>query len=304
MECMMKKLVVTLLTILTCGAVQALPVGNPGEASLFTNGIFCESNGCCDFCDPCFSWCDAWSIRVGFYGNYVFNRHLEVDRNGDEGKDIEHAEIYTNAGYIALNLCDRFDIFATLGSTTIELGFDDRVLTNEILADFAGGLTTFDTLRFEPTFSWSVGGRATLWECDCFTVGLEGEYFRTNPNADYLVGFANALVSFEDRSVTYSEWQVGFGASYTIATSCPNLAFVPYLAVKWSGAKLEGVDLGQLFDIADADVVNGELPNLNNKKLWGYAVGTSFTLCDVAGVTVEGRFGDEKALYVNGQFRF
>jgi major outer membrane protein len=291
----MKKLMVTMLTILTCGALQALSVGNPGEASLFTNGIYFESNDCNNCCDPCFSWCDAWSLRIGFQGNYVYNRHLEVDSDDITGREIERTSLFTNAGYLALNICDRVDFFATLGSTTIELDLDSRIITP------ATPTIVLSTLRFEPQFSWSVGGRATLWECNCFMIGLEGEYFRTSPRFDYYKGNSSILVSLDDNfSSTYREWQVGLGASYIIATSCPKVAFVPYLAITWSGAKFTASDL---LVSADPTLVD-RFPGLENSKLWGYAVGTSLTLCDVAGVAVEGRFGSEKALYVNGQFRF
>lgn len=287
----MKKLVVTLLTILTCGAVQALPVRNPGEASLFTNGIYCEGNESNDCCDPCFSWCDAWSIRVGFDGNYVFNRHLEVS-NDDQEHEIERTSIFTNSGYIALNICDRVDVFATLGETTIDMEFDSSVL-NLIQ------VRALDVLRFDPAFSWSVGARATLWECNCFLVGIEGEYFRTATNLRFHQGAESQLTAL-DQSLTYSEWQVGLGASYVIATSCPKVAFVPYLAVTWSGAKLDGANL----DFATLSATDHNLNQLEQSKLWGFAVGTALTLCDVVGVNVEARFGSEKAVAVNGQFRF
>ena len=46
------------------------------------------------------------------------------------------------------------------------------------------------------------------------------------------------------------------------------------------------------------------LNDLRSKKGWGYSVGMSLTLCDMIGVTVEGRWASEKAVSVNSQFRF
>ncbi len=115
----MKKLFMTMVSVLACGAAFALPVGNPSDASLLCDGLIWEGH-CGDPCDPCLTMCDSWSIRVGFYGDYVFNRHMEVDHDAsDHDHDIEHTEIYTNAGMIAFNVWDRFDIFATLGASTL-----------------------------------------------------------------------------------------------------------------------------------------------------------------------------------------
>ncbi len=58
----MKKLVVTVLTLLTGGAAYALPVGNPYEASLYLNGAWWD-NYYCDPCYLCFSWNESWSFK-------------------------------------------------------------------------------------------------------------------------------------------------------------------------------------------------------------------------------------------------
>lgn len=291
----MKKLVVTILTLLSCGTAYALPVGNPSEASLFRNGLWWESC-CCDPCDPCFSWCDAWSLRIGFYGDYVFNRHMEIDSGDHEnGADIDTMTITTNAGYIALNICDRLDVFGTLGATTLGICTD---------ATSWGSLASLNSeLGFETYFSWSVGARATLWQWGCFGIGVEGQYFETRPDLDYFIEYNGGTFTYfnNNNGVRYYEWQVGLGASYKIATSCPSVALVPYAAVKWAGSKLS------LDNFSFVDPTSGTslvLENLEAKKLWGYAIGVSFTLCDLIGLTVEGRWADEKALYVNGQFRF
>ncbi len=87
----MKKWIFCSLCLLSSGAVYALPVGNPAEASLLTNGIFFSPGVNCNPCDPCFSWFDIWSLKLGFYGDYVFNRHLKIRGEGlsDLGEDIQ-----------------------------------------------------------------------------------------------------------------------------------------------------------------------------------------------------------------------
>lgn len=281
----MKKLVVTMLTILTCGAAFALPVGNPSDASMLCDGLIMEGH-CGDPCDPCLSWCDAVSVRVGFWGDYVFNRHLEL-RHSEAHSNIEHTELFTNAGFISANLWDRLDIFATLGETNL---FID---TNA--SAFAPGVAALNGARIEietnSHFSWSVGAKATLWECGCTTLGIEGQYFRTHPDIRRVTTASTVSVYPSKVDAKYQEWQVGVGIAHRI-----NI-FVPYVAVKLSKATVD-------FDHAIFAAPTVELFDLKTKKNWGYAVGVSLVDCEKASLTVEGRFGDEKALHVNGQIRF
>jgi major outer membrane protein len=277
----MKKLFVTMLSILACGAAYALPVGNPSEASLLRDGLIWEGY-CGDPCDPCTNWCDAWSLRIGFYGDYVFNKHLEVD---SDGPDIEDTEIFTNAGYIALNFFDRFDIFTSLGATNILIDANASVFT-----PLDGPRLVLET---ETHFSWSLGARATVWECGCTAIGIEGQYFSVQPDITRITTGSTLSVYTDDvLSVRYHEWQVGLGISHRI-----NM-LVPYAAVKWSRAHMDFVNEEEIIDSAIF------LDNLNSKNHWGYAVGVSLVDSEKALVTVEGRWGDEKAIYVNGQVRF
>lgn len=293
----MKKLAATVLTFLAYGAVHALPVGNPSEASLFLKGAWWDSP-CCNPCDPCFSWCDAWSLRIGYYGDFVFNRHMETDSHINGHHDLERTEMYTNAGYLALNICDRLDIFGTLGASVLHIRSDIQPWGVDVPME--------SELFFDDNFSWSVGGRATLWQCDCFAVGLEGQYFQTNPNLTAFFDYGDGgLVSFDnDNNVIYSEWQVGLGCSYRFGGFCsPGVSLVPYAAVKWSGSRLHFGNFA--FDTTVSGVhTTLTLPNLKNDKLWGYAVGMTLTVTQTVGVTVEARFADEQAVSCIGQFRF
>lgn len=292
----MRKLVVTVLAVIGCGALYALPLGNPGEAGLYRNGIWCESS-CTDICNPCFNWCDAWSLRIGFNGNYVFNRYLQVDdKNALENlnkKDLDRVTVFTNAGYFALNICDRFDLFTTLGVTKINLDFNQQFLipSSNFCTKFEWG----------STFSWSVGARATLWQCDCFVLGLEGEYFQTSPDFRRLCTFVDESfnhVDVNDAGTKYREWQVGLGAAYQIVTICPKFSMVPYIGITWSDVKTEA---STFFLTEDLEVT---LPDLSADKIWTFVVGNTFSICEMAGVTVEGRFGGESAVAVRGQVRF
>lgn len=278
----MKKLIATFLTILSCGAASALPLMNPSDASLLCDGLILEGN-CCDPCDPQSNWCDAFSVRIGFYGDYVFNRHMKVR---DFKAQVEDTELYTNAGLIAANFYDRVDLFATLGATSMFINSNSNVFT-----PLEGGRAKIEG---NSAFSWSLGARGTIWECGCTSLGAEFQYFRTRPHITRFT-LADSLSVYPTRNTgfKYQEWQVGAGISHRI-----NI-FVPYIGIKWSNARL---------DMGDATFLTGGFPtrlrDLKLNKHFGYAVGVSLIDCEKASLAVEGRFGDEKALHVNGQIRF
>lgn len=270
--------------MLASGAAYALPVGNPADASLLCDGLFLEGH-CGDPCDPCLTWLDAFSVRIGFYGDYVFNRHMEVDDNARDC-DVEHTKIITNAGFLAVNFWDRFDIFATLGATNIFVETNER----------AFGLP--DSGRFEiktdTHFSWSLGVRGTIWECGCTTLGAEAQYFYTRPDITRLTLEDSFSVYPNGLRAKYREWQIGVGIAHRI-----NM-LVPYAAVKIGHSQFRLDEIPVVLPNEDLAI----LYDLESKKFWGYAIGVSFVDCEKASLTVEGRWANEKALYVNGQIRF
>jgi major outer membrane protein len=273
----MKKLFSALLLLFSSHA-YALPCGNPAEATLFYQETVFE----------CFCFTNIFSVGVGFYGDYVFNRHMQTTAN----KDIDTTKLFTNAGYLALNICRRIDIFTALGAS--------RLSINTSLDAFnAADPHPLFELESGSAFSYSVGARATLYTYKCASLGVEGQYFATKPNVKRLYIAAGAVNYPDDELHTrYSEWQVGGGLSYRY-----NDYFVPYVAVKYARSFWK-LNNGNLFIIESNN--NTYLFNLRNQKTWGYAIG--LTLCPLAceqlAVTAEVRFSDEKALYVNGQIRF
>ena len=75
----------------------ALPLNNPAIAELTCDGVFFNSG----YGTPRLT-CDALSVRLGYYGDFIFNNGLEVDREGRGS--IRLARIYTNGSEIDFNL--------------------------------------------------------------------------------------------------------------------------------------------------------------------------------------------------------
>lgn len=284
----MKKFTLAACLAFTYGTVYALPLGNPGDTSLYLGGVWWEGN---ELEDSCWNLCSEFSFRSGFYGNYVFDRHLEKK----DGGDLENFSLQTNAQYMALNFRDCIDIFATLGVTNMYL----RSNAN----NWTPGSFFESEFIFRHHFSWSVGGRATLWQNECWLLGVEGEYFRVNTEVDYFVDFETGTKTYfdENNKANYREWQFGVGLAYCIATNCPTVALTPYLGLKWSRADMDADPL------AFVDFSSGReflFANLESQKRWGWVLGMTLGLWKMVGVTVEGRWANEKALHINSQIRF
>nr|ANW12150.1 major outer membrane protein A [Chlamydia pecorum] len=276
-------------------SLHALPVGNPAEPSLLIDGTIWEGMSG-DPCDPCATWCDAISLRVGFYGDYVFDRVLKTDvsktfsmgqaptgnsaanftapterPNPAYNKHMQDAEWFTNAGYIALNIWDRFDIFCSLGATSGYFKGNSASFNMIGLIGVAGGTIAKNELPnvtisngqvelyTDTTFSWSVGARGALWECGCATLGAEFQYAQSKPRVQELnvmsnvarftlhkpQGYINtplplpqeagtdAATGLKNATINYHEWQVGAALSYRL-----NM-LVPYIGVQWSRASFD-----------------------------------------------------------------
>ncbi len=278
----MKKLCFVVFSLLLINTADALPVGNPSEASLFAPfpGECCDDNASC--------FCDFLGFGVGFYGDYVFNRYMKTVHH----KDIDRTTLVTNAGYLVLNICDLLDIFSSLGVSRLSL--------NTSLGAFnPDDIHPLFEVESGSAFSYSVGARATILEYKCASFGVEGQYFSTKPNIKRMYIASGAVVYPDDELRThYSEWQVGAGLSYRY-----NEFFVPYMAFKYARSFWKFGN-GENFPIEDN--TGTFLFNMRNRRNWGYVVGLTLCplVCNKMEVTVEGRFVGEAALYVNAAARF
>lgn len=278
----MKTWLITLLLALAIGRAYGLPVGNPAEPALF-----CCHSTCDEACSvPCDFFVDLIDLRIGFYGDYVFNRHLKTVTQ----RKIDYTQMFTNAGYLALNFCQRFDLFTTLGVTK----FSFNTNLEPFNSDNPSPCFDFES---NTMFSWSVGVRTTLVERNCFVWGITGQYFSSWPTARVLFVRANVDAHPDETSRRkYTEWQIGTGISYRYSEY-----FVPYIALKYTDVLWRFNN--ELFSVTGT---LARIPNLRNRSHWGFAFGVSLApfACDRIVVTTEGRFGDESALYVNGQICF
>jgi major outer membrane protein len=263
----MKKSLILFFAIPVVG--WSLPVGNPADPAIYANGVWIHPSDCCK------SFWNDLSFRAGYYGDFVFNRH--VTRTNDTGQ-IEQLQINTNAGLLTVNIAQRFDIFGTLGATHAD------AVSQSVHGDFR-----FD-LEYDTNFSWSVGSRAVLWQWGKTTLGAEGQYFAYWPHIIRYTEIGLASGYPDDYAhARFYEWQVGVGLSHRICN------FIPYAAIKWSYMNINN---------ENSTVLGILINNFESKKNVGYAIGVTWVDDDRATLAIEGRWADEKACYVNGQLRF
>lgn len=313
----MKKLVVT-LALIASSKLVALPIGNPADpyqlsngwllwSGLHVTGFITPIRNTCEPCEFTAGWVqeqypdgpppielggfNLLSLRIGFYGDYVFNRHMKVAHGPKKDSRIEHTQLFTNAGLLVVNLMERFDFFATAGVTNFYI---DSNPENFDLPFFNGD----SFLESNSAFSWSFGIRSLLLQCGCTTIGFEAQRFHSRLNIRDIT-FSKIIVAYPDSSLTadYLEWQGGLAISHRIHN------FVPYVGIKCSYATIDLGDQVYVFNGTN-DEFPGFLPKLRSEKIFGYAVGVTFLSHEKASLTVEGRWLDEVALYVNAQLRF
>ena len=276
--------------------LSALPLGNPLDATWLSEGVLWEGNDCDN---ACLGWADSWSLRIGYYGDFVFDRRLEVDDSPNDS-DIRKTRMITNAAYLALNMWDRIDVFGTIGETKFHIETPGSAFSLNIPSTSYNFPVEVET---ETYFSWSIGVRGTLWECGRFGLGAEAQYFHTRPRLNYIQTELTEVFYFNnDARTNYREYQCGLGATYQIPIAGCGTFVVPYAGIKWSQAyfKLDdyGVQFGSIFPY------EATMHNLNSHHHWGAVIGITLVGCDVWSFTAEGRFADELALHINSQLRF
>jgi hypothetical protein len=215
------------------------------------------------------------TFRSGYWGDFVFDRESKQTIEGQSSKKSKNFSLNTNGGFFALNYCNWIEAFGTAGETDFQY-------------------TLVDPLQFVtlfPAVSWSAGLRGS-WRCKNWIFGAEGQYFQAKHSSAYSTNVSSGIVSYYNHSAsgTYREWQGGFGLAYQLE-SYESFDFVPYIGMRFA-------------DFRDSFSLGNSKYHFAADKFVGYAVGSTLLLGHALGLNIEGRYGDEVGLFVNGQFRF
>lgn len=271
----MKKCVI-LSTVLAGSAIFAMPVLNPAAPELATEGVF--------YCCPD----DCWALRIGFRGDYVFDRKFK-----DASHTVDRYSLYSNEGTLTLNLWESIDIYGFVGATSQDFTskYTDAVAIRELVGDY------------ETKTVWGVGLKAILLEWDWtrysgrsfITAAVDYETVQSaNPTTITFNGIPMDVVGSGLTSNRYRETQVSLAWGHQVKK------LVPYIAAKWSSARVS-TTVVTFSDPFGHDLTYEGMKSCNH---WGWALGV--TLVDVARMTIsaEARFVDESAMTVTGSLRF
>ena len=155
-ETMIKYYVISMM--MAC--VYAIPQSSPITSSALTEGVWVSGHHA-DRCDPCTSFTTAWSVRYGFYGDYVYATKLTA----------ETLSLWTNAATIVCNLYDRFELFAVYGATQFYLK------------------QRHSTIDAKAQPYCAVGYRAVIADVGCFTWNVQGAYACTHIMLDQRIQY-------------------------------------------------------------------------------------------------------------------
>ena len=295
----MKKVV--FLGLCFAGALQALPLVNPADSVMYTNGIFWHDGDrssdwpCTDDC-----WLDSFSMRFGFYGDYVFNRNLKINYatvnsqwgSWEDGGNFIKTALSTNAGTVCINFRDWIEAYAAFGVSTIfwELNTNDITGSGDFWADVA----------FSPSVSYTVGATAPIFHKGGFVLGVQAQYFYLKESKGQGVRWCQLfqLIHYDNAQPKYVEYQGAVAASYNFESEY--LSFIPFVGIQFSGVDWNLTKLDDLY----SDLTVFRFPRARQQKVVGWTLGNSIILCNRGGVTAEARFANEKALHVSGQLVF
>lgn len=268
--------------------VFALPLNNPALPQLTCDGVFF---GC--GCGTPMVTCDVLSVRLGYYGDFVFDNYMKVDQS-NRGS-IRLSRIYTNGGELDFNFWNRIEIFGVLGVGNVLI--EAPISNFSVIGNPVNSVLSIDTVS---DFAWSVGGRVIVWQCGRLITGLEGQYYRTTPNINYLSDhFSTTPAYLNDTEIQYQSWQVGLGATYEVCINAC-FSFLPYASLAVSGAN---ADMGNK-RVALPDQNNTvELFDLRKERYFGYGFGGTLAGGERVLITAEARFAYEKALFISIQMR-
>ncbi len=243
-------------------------VGNFSEPTLYKNGaVFSEQY--------------PITFRTGYLSDYTYSTSMK-DEFITENSEKTDLGMTTYANITTINLCNRLDAYAILGSTKMqenELGFVPR------------------------KFSWCVGGKAVLLQWGAYSFGIDGKYFETKQTPVYYVLDTGEPAFIQNNlDFTYSETQIAFGFSYIWDR------VVGYLGATYLNAKLLPSPRFVVLDIPaigeDSIYEDDNLRNNINERPFGLVWGITLLSEKTFSLNIESRHIDQYEVNVSGLIRF
>lgn len=222
--------------------------------------------------EPLFSCGDEFTFKLGFRGDYVYNRRLRT---------IDDFAIFSNQAIATANFAKQADLYVFLGSQKMAL-------------QTVRGVSSL-AMNFETGFLAGFGATAILYEWCCRRTGegaisLTGQYEDTSWAQSSAVTINNVPVGSKT-SFRYREGTVTLGIAQRIC------CLIPYVTFNWSTAKVK-VKEDRTIGTVSLGSLLGSGPKL------GASFGVSFVDAARMTITAEARLINEKAVTLCADFHF
>lgn len=266
----MKNIFALMVGLVTSVAITAGPVGTPAAPMMYEDGVYMSGNS-------------DYSVRIGYMGDFVFDRKMQ-NKNNDR-HIVDDMDIISNYGEITLNLFDRVDLFARLGTGHFTQSYRYR--------ESGTGANNEVDIYSESDFKWGLGARAIIYNWDNTVLTLSGDYSRMKPKIERL-SLAGTSAEQPNVKARVRDWGVGLAVSHQLDM------VTPYIGVKFGDAKVKYnqsvPDGGSSFAI--------NLRELEARTNVGLVLGCSVLADKKFNVNLEGRLIDENAASVSADLRF
>ena len=246
----------------------AVYLGNPATCEMPQEGVF-------------FSEESKFALKVGYQTQAILDRKMEtIPQKSILGGFVDQVSMGFDQGVLILNIIDRLEIVATLGS--MRLSLDRTFSPNMQLA-----------LESHPSFAWSIGGQAMLILWDSTSFGVVANYLSSNPSPELV--FLNQKPYSKDKTyINYNTWQIEVALSQRIDV------FSVYLGAAYSYAQLKVAS--DLFQKIGLDDFHEE--HYKNRHSLSMIMGVSLASHKGFTMTFEAQAFGQTAIGMRMEFRF
>lgn len=251
--------------LLPFSSTFAMLTGNPADPAIFETGIVQK--------------CAWWSFRLGYLGDYTYKQHFrdEFQIQNCEATST-FAKMYTNAGVITFNLKKRWDLYAIVGASRIQI----------------------EEEAFSKTkCGYGFGTKLILYRTRHFFLGTDLKYFASNQKPLYFICDNLAYNIVNDYHLKYEEIQASCGISYQTKY------IAPYLSATYIHAAIRPSPSFAIVEIPSRDfLVDVSSKSVINHNRWGFALGATLIDQTTAALSFEWRAINQNSINVVGELRF
>lgn len=242
--------------------LYALYEGNPAEPQIIDQGFFIAQDS-------------LISVKVGYQGDWVFNRKLRA-MGGAHGR-IDQFSIFINQGVATFNLLDRAELYVNAGSM-------DAIFFHRPHVDNK-------RREYQSHDRWTLGGGSRIllmqWGNTC--LGVDGKFQYSAPHIKWIA--VDGVSHNSGAHFTYREWQVGIAFSHTVDI------FTPYIGATYSNVHVH-------VDGLTSTVFHHSHFKMVNPNRFGMALGCTLCSGKKVDLNFEARLFAEQAATAAGNVKF